>query len=148
MFQVKIFLETELQGPGKRPGAYAAIVEYIKRNGDPETRKILGSLKSTTFYKSTIIAAIKALELLNQSCDVTIYTHCEYFKNIIDRNLLPTWSKNNWKKTNGSNVRNAAEWEKFFQLQKQHKIKIEYVDHHEYKNYMRDLFNDEVKKWV
>ena len=138
MFQVKIFIETSITGPGRRKGEYAGLVEYIKRNGDPETREVIGQLDNTTFNQSTIVAAVESLKILNKNCDVTIITNCRYFNNVVERNFLKEWEENEWNRPNGKEVSNAQEWESFLNLKHQHRIKVEYATKHEYKNYLKE----------
>ena len=42
MQEVKIYIETSLQGPAIKDGRYAAIVEYISKSGSPITREVMG----------------------------------------------------------------------------------------------------------
>ena len=40
MFEVNIYLETSLKGPGTRAGWYAAVVEYQTKHNGTKTREI------------------------------------------------------------------------------------------------------------
>ena len=74
MFEVNVFLETSMKGPGTRKGWYAAVVEYqTKRNGI-QTREFFSRMEETTYNKSALLGLIEALKILNVECDLKIYT--------------------------------------------------------------------------
>ena len=137
MYNIKFYIETSITGPGRRDGKYAGLVEYIKRDGTPETREVLGELKDTTFYASTIVAVIECFKKLNKNCNVEIYTCCPYFANTIERKIIKSWAENDWKKADGRPVRNAELWKEFSKYFRQHKIKVLIAKEHEYKNYLK-----------
>ena len=42
MQKATIYIETTIKGPSVGNGDYAAEIEYIRKNGEPETREVLG----------------------------------------------------------------------------------------------------------
>ena len=87
---VTIYTDGACSGnPG--PGGYGAILMY---NGIE--KEISGGEKNTTNNKMEILAVLKALELLKEPCNVTIYSDSAYVVNTIEKGWLNSWKKNNY----------------------------------------------------
>ena len=63
MFEVNIYIETSMKGPGTRKGWYAAVLEFIK-NGKSITREDFAFEKETTYHKSVLCALTKSLKMV------------------------------------------------------------------------------------
>lgn len=142
MFEVKIYIETSLQGPAKKEGAYVAIIEYIKKSGEPETRQIEGYIDSTTFHESTLRAMTRALGRLEKECHVILYTNCPYVKRAVEGDRLDAWQAAGWKRADGKEIKNKKLWSIFQAYRNLHDIEVHFSKHHEYKR----LMQDELKK--
>lgn len=137
-FEVKIFVKTSLCGPCVKEGSYAAIVECQTSKG-PVTREIKGKESCTTYYRSVLLAIVKALELLNVVCSVTIYTDCIFVKNIAERGCPEMWRRSEWQKSSGEQVENKELWQQFSEQMDRHMIAFKFSKHNVYEERLEEL---------
>mgnify|MGYP004508956845 CR=1 FL=1 len=129
MKEVVIYTDGACSGnPG--PGGYAAILIY----GSIE-KEICGGEKFTTNNKMELLAVIKGLEMLKESCIVTIYSDSAYVVNSIQNGWIYSWKNNNWKKKDKSEVKNIELWERLLSLIKNHKVVFKKVKGHSTNEY-------------
>lgn len=128
---VTIYTDGACSGnPG--PGGYAAILMY---NGIE--KEISGGEANTTNNKMEILAVLRALEMLREPCNVTIYSDSAYVVNAIEKGWLNSWKNNNWIKSDKKKVKNIELWEEVLKLLDMHDIKFVKVKGHsdnEYNN--------------
>ncbi|MCI6467040.1 MAG: hypothetical protein MSA90_16435 [Faecalicatena sp.] len=140
-FEIKIYVKTSLCGTGIRNGSYAAIVECQTSKG-PVTREITGKEESTTYYRSVLLGIVKALEILNTPCSVTIYTDCTYIKNIAERGSPESWRRSEWKKPSGEEVKNRELWQQFLEQMDKHIIAFHFSRHNDYVKRLKELLKE------
>lgn len=99
------------------PGGYGAILIYQGKE-----KEISGGEKSTTNNKMEMLAVVKALEMLKEPCNVTIYSDSAYVVNSIEKGWLFSWQKNNWIKADKKKVKNIELWEKILKMMEIHDI--------------------------
>lgn len=121
--QVEIFTDGACSGnPG--PGGYGALLRY------QETEKeIQGYHPQTTNNRMELLAPIKALELLNRPCQVTIYTDSQYVYNGITK-WIHGWQKRNWINSQRQPVANKELWQRLLQTAGPHDIHWQWVRGH------------------
>ncbi len=137
MFEVNIYLETSLKGPGNRKGWHASVLEYIDRSQHAVTRADYVLEERTTYNKSALCALIKSLKRLNASCFVNIYTDSQYLKNGVE-NHLSVWKENDFMNAKGNPIKNRNEWKETAKLLSGHKIKFRMTRRHRYTQVMQD----------
>ena len=76
----------------------------------------------TTNNRMELTAAIKALELLREPCEVELYTDSAYLCNGFNNGWIWNWLKNGWKTASGKPVENRGLWERLLELQRVHKL--------------------------
>lgn len=135
MFEVDIYIETSLKGPGRRAGWYAAVLEYRTKNHGIETREVFEWEEDTTFYQSALRALIGALQRLNTGCALTIHTGCMYLITVYDR-FLDMWEQNGFRNSRNEPIKNQDEWKQLAELLKQHDPLIVWERKHEYTSWM------------
>lgn len=135
MFEVNIYIETSLKGPGIRKGWYAAVVEYKTKNHGIQTREDFVMEEETTFHKSALRALIKSLKRLNTSCNLTIHTDSMHLVNSYDHHLH-IWEENNFLNAKNQPVKNQEEWKTVSRLLKGHKVLFVYEKNHAYTLWM------------
>lgn len=140
MKNVKVFVKTSLCGPCVKDGRYAAVVEYISRKG-PVTREVSGMEKETTYHRSALLAIIKALNLLNMACYVTVYTDSVFVKNTVERGSPGKWRRDGWKKADGEEIKNRDLWQQYVELADRHEITFRFSKHNDYFPRLRELLN-------
>ena len=128
-FQVTIFIETSFHGPAIRQAAGAWLIEYIKKNGDPETRQGLISKEKTTENALALELLKEALGRLTKPCSIRVNTECDHILNVMRNHWLPQWEKNEWRNTKNKPVKNAELWPQCQELLMMHSITFDSGEH-------------------
>lgn len=142
MKTVKIYIETSFIAPIEKDGKYAAILVFSGMNGDT-TRIVSGEELGTTFNRLTLIAAIRAMERLNQPCHLIFYSANLYVKGMIEQGNPEKWRRAEWKKAAGTAVQNKELWKLFLEKAKGHKIEFRYSKYNDYKETLQAVMNGE-----
>lgn len=145
MRKVTIYTDGACSGnPG--PGGWGAILMY-----QDVKKEISGGEKNTTNNKMELLAAIEALNLLKEPCDVELYSDSAYLINCFQNGWLESWKKKNWVNSKREKVKNIELWMKLDELSKIHSIKWIKVKGHadnEYNNRCDELARGEVDKII
>ena len=102
------------------------LVEYIRKDGTPETRPV-DPADAVTWLPDTTQAALElnmlidALSILTKPCSVRINTECEHILNVFENGWIEKWKESDWKTAKGKPVANAELWQQL----------SEYIDVHE-----------------
>ena len=139
--KVTIYIETTLAGPGTRKGGYGAVVEFVTKKGEKVTREVYGTEEETTWYRSVLMAAVRALKLLIHPCDVELATNCVFIVNMINRGSVEEWGKNGWRNVSGKEIKNKELWRKLYCFMSIHKITAVFSKHHDYKHFLLEKIN-------
>ena len=100
MKRVVIYTDGACSGnPGV--GGWGAVLIY----GEAK-KEMSGAEKMTTNNRMELTAAIKALELLREPCEVELYTDSAYLCNGFNNGWIWNWLKNGWKTASGKPVGN------------------------------------------
>ena len=97
-----------------------------------------GFERNATNNRMELMAAIKALEFLNQHNDINLNTDSNYVKQGIT-NWIFNWKKNNWKTSSKKPVKNKELWERLDELNLSKNINWSWVKAHNV-----DEFNNQV----
>ena len=94
-----------------------------------EALHLTGNDPDTTNNRMELLAVIKALEVLQISCDVEIYSDSQY---VVKGTMswLKSWERNNWKTQEGKPVSNQDLWKQLKELLKKHKVRVYWVKGH------------------
>ena len=112
-----------LGNPGK--GGYGAILVY----GD-HRKEISGGYQHTTNNRMEMMACIKALEMLKEPCEVTIYSDSKYLVDSVTKGWAKRWQANNWKRNKKDKAENIDLWEILLKLLDKHKVTLNWVKGH------------------
>lgn len=142
MKKVTVYTDGACSGnPGA--GGWGAILMY----GDFK-KEISGFEESTTNNRMELTAAIKALELLKEPCEVDLYSDSAYLVNAFSEGWIFGWVKKDWKRKEGE-VLNKELWQTLYTLNQTHKINFNKVKGHadnEFNNRCDALATGEIKK--
>ncbi len=120
MKKVKIYTDGACSGnPGI--GGWGAVLLYQNIS-----KEISGAQTDTTNNRMELTAAIEALSLLKEPCEIELYSDSAYLVNAFNEGWIYGWKKKNWKK-NDVDIPNKDLWLKlyeFFQIHKIHFIKV------------------------
>ena len=123
MKKVKIFTDGACKNnPG--PGGWAAILRY-----DNIEKKISGFVPHTTNNRMELLALINALKLLNNSCDVHIFSDSKYVVDSINKKWAFKWKEDNWKRNN-KDVPNSDLWDTLIGLLSYHRVRLSWEKGH------------------
>jgi len=131
--KIKIYTDGSARGnPG--PAGYGIVI--IKDN---KTKELGGRANHATNNQMEIKACIKALEYLKKNKindDIEIYSDSKYVINGIE-SWIENWKKNGWRTAGRKDVLNKELWQDLDKLNKEYKIKWNYVEGHS-----GDIYND------
>lgn len=111
--------------PNPGPGGYAAVLIHPKKR-----KEIFGGFRLTTNNRMELIAAIKGLEMLKESCEVTLYSDSKYLVDAIQLGWASRWRKRNWWRTNQERAENFDLWDRLLTVCEQHKVTFQWVRGH------------------
>lgn len=124
MKRVTIYTDGACSGnPG--PGGWGAILEW---NG--VEKELSGGENPTTNNRMELLAVISALEKLNQSCVVELYSDSKYVIDSLTKGWLDSWIKNGWRKADKKPVLNVDLWERLLPLLGKHEVHYHWVKGH------------------
>jgi ribonuclease HI len=121
--QVEIFTDGACKGnPG--PGGWGAVIRYGKHS-----KEICGGEVDTTNNRMELSAAINALNVLVEPCQVLLHTDSKYVLDGITR-WVEGWKRNGWKNASKQPVRNAELWHQLIDAADRHEIEWHWVKGH------------------
>ena len=124
MKTVTIYTDGACSGnPG--PGGWGAILEW---NG--VEKELSGGENPTTNNRMELLAVISALEKLNQSCIVELYSDSKYVIDALTKGWLTSWIKNGWRKADKKPVLNVDLWQRLLPLLEKHEMHYHWVKGH------------------
>ncbi len=122
--KVEIFTDGACKGnPG--PGGWGAILRYKQTE-----KEISGGEANTTNNRMELTAVIKALELLKEPCQVTLYSDSQYICNALTQGWAKKWKANNWMRNKKEPALNPELWDKLLKLYDIHQIDVIWVKGH------------------
>ena len=121
--RVAVFTDGACTGnPG--PGGYGAILQY-----GAHTRELSGGFRRTTNNRMELMAAIKALEALKESCSVILFSDSEYVVKGISCGWARGWRTKAWRRS-GKTVPNWELWHRLLELCERHQVQARWVEGH------------------
>lgn len=115
------------------PGGWAAILIFATQE-----KIITGSELYTTNNRMELLSVINALDALNNSSEIDLYTDSQYVQQGITKWIF-TWRVKNWRTSNGAIVKNQDLWQRLEKAASKHKIFWHWV-----KGHNGNLFNEKV----
>ena len=106
------------------PGGWGAL---LRHNGKEKT--LMGAESHTTNNRMELTAAIKALEALNKSCQVDLYTDSQYLRQGM-LEWMAQWKKKGWRNSKKEPVKNVDLWQQLDELAIRHQIRWHWVKGH------------------
>lgn len=121
---VNIYTDGACKGnPGA--GGYGAILEYYSIK-----KEISAGYFKTTNNRMELLAAITALEKLNEPCRVTLFSDSKYLIDGMTKGWARKWQKNNWIKSDRKKALNIDLWERLLKLDDTHDVTYVWVKGH------------------
>ena len=121
--KVTIYTDGACKGnPGA--GGWGVFMQYKTHK-----KEFCGGEQNTTNNKMELMAAIMALEALNQSCEVALYTDSKYVLQGITE-WMDNWKKRGWKTAAKKPVKNENLWRRLDKAIGRHRISWIWVKGH------------------
>lgn len=138
MKEVKIFIETSLQGPCVKDGWYATIMECMTQKG-PAQIGFAEMEKDTTYHRSTLLAIVKALQRL-KPCKAIIYTNSTFIVDMAKQKKPEIWKRCEWKNAKEKDVEHKDLWQQYLDEEKRHyKIEFRFSKHNDYRQRLKEM---------
>ena len=133
MKRIEIYTDGACRGnPG--PGGWGALLIF-----DQHEKEISGGQANTTNNRMEMMAAIKAIESINEACEIDLYTDSKYVMQGITKWIIK-WKLNGFKNSKKKPVVNADLWVQLDELTNDHKINWYWVKGHAgHENSMKEL---------
>ena len=122
---VEIFTDGACSGnPGK--GGYGAILKY-----NNNIKEISQGYKCTTNNRMELLAAITALEILKEPCNVDLYSDSKYLVDSVNLGWIEKWKSNGWKRKGNDPAKNIDLLIRLTEQLKKHNVKFIWVKGHD-----------------
>ncbi|MCG3730547.1 ribonuclease HI [Vibrio cincinnatiensis] len=121
--QVEIFTDGSCLGnPG--PGGYGVVLRY------KQVEKTLSKgYRLTTNNRMEMLAAVVALQILKEPCEVILTTDSQYVRQGITQ-WIHNWKQRGWKTADKKPVKNADLWQKLDKETARHHVEWRWVKGH------------------
>jgi ribonuclease HI len=120
---VHIYADGACKGnPG--PGGWGAIL----MEGGKE-KELFGGESQTTNNRMELTAVIRALEALEHSSTVEVYTDSQYVQKGISE-WLPSWKRRGWRTADKKPVKNVDLWQELERAAEKHRVTWHWVKGH------------------
>ncbi|RTE65694.1 ribonuclease HI [Amphritea opalescens] len=121
--KIKIYTDGACKGnPG--PGGWGAVLQYGEH-----AKELFGGELTTTNNRMELMAAIEALLVLKEPCDIVLTTDSQYVRKGITE-WLAGWKRNGWKTAAKKPVKNADLWQRLDEQNARHQIEWKWVKGH------------------
>ena len=99
------------------------------RYGD-HRKELSGGYHLTTNNRMELLAVIKALEALNQPCQVTLHSDSRYVVDAIAKGWAKKWRANGWQRNKREKAVNPDLWGTLLDLCEKHEVEFRWVRGH------------------
>lgn len=99
------------------PGGWGAVLLHGENQ-----KEISGAEPETTNQRMELSAAVRALQALNQPCEISLYSDSAYLVNAFNQHWLDNWQKNGWKNAKKQPVGNQDLWKELLAAAANHKV--------------------------
>lgn len=107
------------------PGAYGAVLVCGKHR-----KEISAAYRLTTNNRMELRAAIVALELLSEPCEVELHSDSKYLIDAIQQNWIDGWKRRGWRTAGKQAVKNQDLWQRLMEAMTPHRIHWHWVKGH------------------
>lgn len=107
------------------PGGWGAILEF---NG--VEKELSGGEANTTNNRMELTAVIRGLEVLNQPCQVELYSDSKYVVDGLTKGWARSWQARGWVKSDKKPALNPDLWERLLELTQTHSVNCHWVKGH------------------
>ena len=99
------------------------------RHGD-HRKELSGGYRLTTNNRMELLAVVKALETLNQPCQVTLHSDSRYVVDAMAKGWAQKWRANGWQRNKREKAVNPDLWGSLLDLCEKHEVEFRWVRGH------------------
>jgi ribonuclease HI len=107
------------------PGAYGAVLVCGRHR-----KEISAGYRLTTNNRMELRAAIAALEMLSEPCEIELHSDSKYLIQAINEKWIDGWRRRGWIKSDKQPVKNRDLWQQLLAAMANHKIDWRWVKGH------------------
>lgn len=107
------------------PGAYAAVLV-----SGGHRKELAAGYRLTTNNRMELRAAIAALELLTEPCEVELHSDSKYLVQAVTHQWLPGWQRRGWLTSDKKPVKNQDLWQLLLAAMAPHRIQWRWLKGH------------------
>lgn len=107
------------------PGAYGAVLVCGRHR-----KELAAGFRLTTNNRMELRAAIAALELLSEPCEVEIHSDSKYVVQAVREKWLDGWKRRGWVTSDKQPVKNQDLWQRLIAAMAPHRIHWHWVKGH------------------
>lgn len=122
-------------------GGIGIVLMYPQKEYQKEYKE---GFVNTTNNKMELLAVIKGLKMLKESCKVTLYSDSAYVVNAFQQGWIDSWRKKGWTRGKSGELKNKEFWIELYKLTEIHKVEFKKVKGHadnKYNNRCDELVN-------
>ena len=124
MRKVDIYTDGACSGnPG--PGGYGVVMLY-----GGHRKELSEGFTNTTNNRMELLAVIKGLEVLKETCQVDLYSDSKYVVDAVEKSWVTKWQANGWKRNKKDMASNVDLWERLLLLLEKHSVKFIWIKGH------------------
>jgi ribonuclease HI len=107
------------------PGGYGAVLVSGRHR-----KELSAGFRLTTNNRMELRAAIAALELLTEPCEVELHSDSKYLVDAMNKRWVPGWIRKGWKTAANQPVKNQDLWIRLLDVAARHKVRWLWVKGH------------------
>lgn len=111
------------------PGGWGVLLRALDGAAIVKERELQGGEADTTNNRMELMAAIRALEVLERPSTLTLITDSAYVKNGVT-SWIHGWKRNGWKTSANKPVANAELWQRLDAAQARHSVTWKWIKGH------------------
>ena len=124
MKRITLYTDGACSGnPG--PGGFGAVLQLGEHRNE-----LSGGFRSTTNNRMELLAVIKGLEALKQSCEVTVYSDSRYIVDAVNKGWAVRWRANGWRRNKKDRAVNPDLWARLLDQLERHDVDFQWVKGH------------------
>ena len=124
MKEVTIYTDGACSGnPGA--GGYGVVLMY-----GAAKKELSEGYEKTTNNRMELLAVIRGLEALKESCRVNLYSDSKYVVDAIEKGWVVKWKQNNWMRNKKERASNVDLWQQLLVMLEKHQVKFIWVKGH------------------
>jgi len=143
MKKMDIYMMTDIRAVTPVSGYGVYCIEWISPKGKATD---MVELTECNARSATLTTAIKALERITESCELTMHVSETYVATAISKNYVGDWMKNDWKTKKGRDVVSKDLWQQLMYFLSAHQCTVVYDISHEYSRWMANELTRKEKK--